>query len=281
MSFLVLQDIVQAFLRRLSFTPDSPSEAKEPVVASAVSQVKAPSLSVVIPAFNEAAFIAETIHSVWALRRQYAGALEIIVVDNNSTDETAQIAAALGARVVFEPHKQIARARNTGAKAARGDYMVFLDADTRLEGNILDKVAAHLSSGRVIGGGAWVEPDSGWFGRLFFNYLINYPLVLKGVSVGPFLYCERAAFVRVGGFDEQFYAAEEFSLAKRLKREGRKGAKHWRIIKHDPAHRVITSSRKFAAFGPLNLFLENAHLLWRPQKKLRQKAQCRFWYDCR
>jgi glycosyltransferase involved in cell wall biosynthesis len=240
-----------------------------------------PAKSVVIPAFNEARFIAGTIRSVLDAKIRYKGSVEIIVVDNNSTDATGKIAGSLGATVVFEPINQIARARNAGARAATGDYLVFLDADTTLKGDIFDKVEANLSSGRVIGGGAWVEPDTGWLGRVLFKYAVNYALALKNVTVGPFLYCETNAFHRVGGFDEALYAAEEFSLARRLKAEGSKDYKIWKIIKYDRRHRVVTSSRKFEKFGGLEMAVGNAHLIWKPHQKLRQKDQCRFWYKAR
>ncbi len=243
--------------------------------------VKKPAISVVIPAFNEARFISATIGSVLDAKKLDQNQIEIIVVDNNSTDETAKIAGSLGATVVFEPINQIARARNAGARVASGDYLVFLDADTSLEGDIFDKVETNLSSGRVIGGGAWVEPDSGWLGRVFFKYAINYVLALKNVTVGPFLYCSRAAFLRVGGFDEALYAAEEFSLARRLKADGRREQKTWKIIKYDKGHRIVTSNRKFDKLGGLEMAVRNAHLIWKPHQKLKKKDQCRFWYDAR
>ncbi len=252
-----------------------------PPVGAVGNRAKKPSLSVVIPAFNEARYIARTLKSVLRAKAQYQGLVEVIVVDNNSSDETAAISRALGAAVVFERVNQIARARNAGATAATGDYLIFIDADTTIEGDILDKVETSLSSGRVIGGGAWVEPDSGWFGRLLFKYAINYILALKNVTVGPFLYCDRAAFSNVGGFDEEFYAAEEFALAARLKAEGRKKNKTWNIIKYDKEHRVVTSNRKFDKFGGLEMAIQNARLIWKPNEKLRRKSQCKFWYDTR
>ena len=134
-----------------------------------------PSISVVIPAFNEAEFIAATYKSVFiTATAHYTGHVEIIVVDNNSTDKTGEIASSLGAIVVFEAKNQIARARNAGAKKATGDYLVFVDADTILEGDILDKVSTNLSSGQVIGGGGWAELDSKGLAYLNFKYLINY-----------------------------------------------------------------------------------------------------------
>lgn len=240
-----------------------------------------PGISIVIPAYNEADYLELTLASAQAAAAVYGGPVEIIVVDNNSTDNTGDIARTLGATVVFEPKNQIARARNAGAAVASGDYLVFLDADTRLQGDILTKVAKNLATGQVIGGGAWIEPDSRGPGRLLFKYPVNFLLTLENVTVGPFLYCEREAFLKVGGFDEEFYAAEEFVLAKRMKAEGRKVNKAWKIIKHDKGHRVVTSSRRLGKFGGLEMALRNVHLLWKSGQKLRQKDQCSFWYRAR
>lgn len=240
-----------------------------------------PKISIVIPAFNEAKLIATTLEAVFQARTAYQGEVEVIVVDNNSSDATGEIAASMGATVVFEPINQIARARNAGGKAASGDHLIFLDADTLIEGDILAKVARSLGSGQVIGGGAWVEPDSGWFSRLVFKYGINLILAMRNVTVGPFLYCDRRAFLEVGGFDEELYAAEEFSLAKRLKALGERTQKKWKIIRYDAGHRIVTSGRKFDKFGGLEMAARNAHLIWMPNRKLRQKNQCKFWYDVR
>lgn len=273
MSVLLLREMSPAFSARFP--------QRGPAAKPSCTRMEKPLISVVIPAYNEARFIADTIHSVLDAKKKHDGPVELIVVDNNSSDNTGEIAAALGATVVFEPLNQIARARNAGAMAAAGDYLVFLDADTRLEGDIFDKVEANLSSGRVIGGGAWAEPDADWFGRLIFKYAINYVLALKNVTVGPFLYCDKAAFHRVGGFDETLYAAEEFSLARRLKAEGNKQHKTWRIIRHHKGHRVITSSRKLGRCGCLKMAFQNAHFIWKPRQKFRQKDQCQFWYGGR
>ena len=89
------------------------------------------SFSVIIPAYNEEALLAETIAEI---RRGMDDLLpiagEIIVVDNNSVDRTPKIATNAGARVVFEPINQISRARNSGAREAKGKYFFFVDADT-------------------------------------------------------------------------------------------------------------------------------------------------------
>lgn len=247
-----------------------------------IEQLTKPSISIVIPAFNEEEFIAKTLKAIFIVTKNYSGTVEILVVDNNSTDKTGEIASSMGAIVVFEAKNQIARARNRGAKEATGDYLIFVDADTILEGDILDKVSANLSCGRVIGGGAWVEPDLKGPGYFIFKYIINYLLALKNITLGPFLYCDRDAFFRVGGFDESYYAGEEFSLARRLKKEGKNLNKSWRIIKFSPTHRIITSSRRFGRLCcNLDMVLKNSHLLWNMDRKLKNKNECSFWYKDR
>src|SRR4030095_5158372 len=95
-------------------------------------------ISVLIPAFNEEALIARTIESVQQSFAEVGHtAFEIIVCDNNSTDRTAQVAQSKGARVVFEPHNQISRARNAAANHAQGEWLIFLDADTLLPAELL------------------------------------------------------------------------------------------------------------------------------------------------
>ncbi len=254
-------------------SPGSPPPTGEEVVP------RRPDLSIVIPAYNEAAFIARTLETALETTERYPGRAEVIVVDNNSKDETGEIARSFKISVVFEPVNQIARARNAGAQAAGGEVLIFLDADTLMFGDILERVADLQAGGEVIGGGAWVEPDTGWFGRLFFKYLVNYPLALRNLTPGPFLFCDRLAFEQVGGFDQELYAAEEFSLAKRLQAVGHRVGKDWRIIKYSSSHRLITSGRKFKRFGGVEMAVKNAHLLWHPNEKIRDKSQCRFWYD--
>jgi glycosyltransferase involved in cell wall biosynthesis len=92
-----------------------------------------PDYSVIIPAFNEEEFLAETILAAREAMNAGDRKGELIVVDNNSTDSTAEVARKAGAdRVVFEAHNQIARARNAGAAATTTPLLVFVDADTRI-----------------------------------------------------------------------------------------------------------------------------------------------------
>src|SRR6185436_8487054 len=112
-------------------------------------------ISIVVPAFNEARGLPATLASI----QRATAALdargwrhELIVCDNNSTDRTAEIARARGARVVFEPVNQISRARNAGAAHASGDWLVFIDADSRVSATLLRDMFFQMQNGCLAGG---------------------------------------------------------------------------------------------------------------------------------
>src|SRR5438045_148531 len=91
-------------------------------------------VTIVIPAYNEERLLPLTLSSIQEANRAFherSWQTELIVCDNNSNDQTSGIARAAGALVVFEPHNHIARARNRGAAAATGDWLLFIDADSR------------------------------------------------------------------------------------------------------------------------------------------------------
>ena len=85
------------------------------------------SISVIIPAHNEERYVARCIRSIRQAARYYGGRVEIIVVCNRCTDKTAEIAGRLGARVLHNQDRCIAKVRNTGIFAAKGDLIVTID----------------------------------------------------------------------------------------------------------------------------------------------------------
>src|SRR5437879_5925550 len=119
-------------------------------------------ISIIVPAFNEEKLIAETLRRIQTAAVAFSEAgweSELIVCDNNSTDRTAELAQAAGARVVFEPINQIARARNKGAEAATGDWLLFIDADSHPSPGLFADMAAAIRSGRCLAGGSTVRLD--------------------------------------------------------------------------------------------------------------------------
>src|SRR5271157_6090882 len=110
-------------------------------------------ISVIVPAFNEEKLIAASLRAMQEAARSFTERgweTDLIVCDNNSSDATAALAREAGARVVFEPVNQIARARNTGAAAARGDWFVFVDADSRPTPELFAEVAGQIESGQCL-----------------------------------------------------------------------------------------------------------------------------------
>src|SRR5262245_15085952 len=112
-------------------------------------------ISVIVPAYNEEKLLPATLQSI---RGAMAGftrngwATELLVCDNNSTDRTAELARAAGAKVVFEPVNQIGRARNAGAAGAGGDWLVFVDADSHPSEALFADVAEAIRSGQYMAG---------------------------------------------------------------------------------------------------------------------------------
>src|SRR5208283_1045760 len=168
-------------------------------------------MSVIIPAFNEERLLGGTLAQVklamaaFAQRRWEA---ELIVCDNNSTDRTAEIARAAGATGVFEPINQIARARNSGAAAATGDWLIFVDADSQPGTELFADVAEQIQSGRCLAGGSTVRMDEKHLLAEFFTWLWNCSSRMGRWLAGSFIFVETASFRKIGGFSDKLFAAE-------------------------------------------------------------------------
>lgn len=234
-----------------------------------------PEVSVVIPAWNEADWLPATLAAARAALDALDCPGELIVVDNASTDATADVAHAAGATVVTERVNQIARARNTGARAASGRYLVFVDADTRVPAELLRQAHALLAAGRACGGGARValDGDPGPFPRAAVRLWNRLSMRLRRAA-GCFLFCRRDAFEAVGGFDEKLYASEELRASRNLERWGRRRGLPFVIIAAPPA---VTSDRKAHWYSTGQQLALLALLLIFPCA-VRSRRLARFWY---
>lgn len=235
-----------------------------------------PDYSIIIPAYNEERWLPSTLSALQRAMKDVPLQGELIVVDNNSTDATASVARERGASVVFESFNQISRARNAGAAAAQGHYLVFVDADTIIPPQLLGKALENLDSGNCCGGGSSVAFDrslnaGGQAGLAVWNRL---SASLK-LAAGCFVYCRRDAFDEVGGFSEAVYASEEIWLSRRLGRWGRRHGQGYCII---TSFQAQSSGRKlewFSTWQQVGLLLM---MLLFPFF-VRFKPLCGFWYN--
>jgi glycosyltransferase involved in cell wall biosynthesis len=238
-------------------------------------------VSVVVPAFNEERLLAGSLAAIRGAMRVFdeAGwASELIVCDNNSSDRTAEIARAAGATVVFEPVNQIARARNTGAAQASGDWLVFVDADSYPSMQLLREAAEAIQSSQYLAGGATVTFETRdplirlWI--VFWNALSR----TARWAAGSFIFCEAQAFREVGGFSQELYAGEEIDLFRRLKRLARRQRRRVVILHRHP---LQTSGRKTLLYTKRELFVFMLKTLAFAGRTLRDRKACYAWYDGR
>jgi len=232
-------------------------------------------VSIILPAYNEEELLPEAIASIRRAEEALGIQVELIVVDNNSSDRTAEVARDLGATVVFEPVNQISRARNAGGRIATGDYLVFLDADSQFEPETLRQALVALQSGKTCVGGALLRGDQEWKGfSVFLVWLWLWISRIQQFAAGSFVFCTREAYEAVGGFDESVYAGEEIFFAKRIKRWGKSRGQKFKLIEDPP---ITTSSRKGEMFGSWQLFLQFTLLLVFPWC-VRSRRLCWVWY---
>lgn len=236
--------------------------------------------SIVIPAFNEENYIAETIKSLknaMLVQKNKTGIVgEIILVDNNSTDKTAKIAEGEGVQVVFEPVNCIAKARNAGASASREKFLIFVDADTTIPPELLENAISLMVSGKACAGGAklsFTEEDLPVTAKIS---LAIWHSIVKVVpfAAGSFVYCTKEAFQYAGGFNEKLYAGEEILLSIKLKKYAAKNLMKFMIIPIP----VRTSGRKFKWFGTAYLLSRGIIIALFPFV-LKNRSFCKLWYD--
>ena len=233
--------------------------------------------TIIIPAYNEEALLSKTLTAIDAimgkLEKDYSG--ELIVVDNNSTDRTANIAKEFKAKVVFAKKNCIAVARNAGAKDANGKFLIFIDADTVVSYELLKKALDLMNSNQVCGGGTLIEFDIERMPIMlrFVTWLWHFYIKISPLAAGSFLFCLNEAWGDVGGFDERLYASEEIWFSNALKRWGKKRKLSFKILDIP----VLTSARKIDQYSSFQLFSVVFMLSIFPWG-VRNKKICHVWY---
>jgi glycosyltransferase involved in cell wall biosynthesis len=181
-------------------------------------------ISIVVPAYNEALVLPQTLAT---LNRGAAalpsGAVELIVVDNGSSDGTAEVAASHGAQAVPEPRgRGVGRARNAGAAASSGDVLMFVDADVVLPDVALLRVASAMADSACLGGA--FDTDYRPSRRAMRSYLRFWRAVglTFRMAQGACQFCSREAFDALGGYDERLWMGEDVEFWWRLRRLARR-----------------------------------------------------------
>ena len=238
-------------------------------------------ISIIVPAYNEAKLIAASLRHIQAAAKAFATrgwASELIVCNNNSDDATAEVAGREGARVVFEPINQIGRARNRGAAAAEGDWLIFVDADSHPSGELFGEVAGLISGGQCLGGGCTVRLDERHAIGQLLTGTWNLISRCNRWAAGSFIFCEAAAFRVIGGFSRDLYASEEIDLSMRLKKLARARRLEFVILHRNP---IVTSARKMHLYSPGEHLRFLVRAVLRPGQTVRDRESCGTWYDGR
>ena len=227
-------------------------------------------LSFVVPAYNEEKCLPATLASIHGAARALALEYEIVVANDGSTDATATVAERGGAHVVTVQNRQIAKTRNAGARAARGERLIFVDADTTVSAQVVGAAMAALDAGAVGGGaGAVFEEGAPPYARRMIRWVLAFMRFFR-LAAGCFLFCRRDALDAAGGWDERHFAGEEIMLSLALKRQGR-------FVMLEET--VVTSPRKFTSRTYGQTVWITLKLMARGLGGVRRRDTTQFWYD--
>ncbi|MEM8864287.1 MAG: glycosyltransferase [Planctomycetota bacterium] len=229
-------------------------------------------ITFVVPAHNEEQLLPATLESIHEACTHVGEPYEVVVADDASTDSTARIAKAFGARVVSVEHRQIAATRNSGAAASQADWLIFVDADTLITPDVLQATVDALEGGAV-GGGARVdfEGDAPPLVRLLAGIFEPFYFWLR-LAAGCYVFCTREAFEQAGGFDEQLYASEEITLSNELKKLG-----PFVVL----PQRVITSGRKLRTHTVGEMLRPAVAMMLQGRKTFDKRDGLDLWYGPR
>lgn len=230
-------------------------------------------ISIVTPAYNEEKYLPATLEKIGAAAANCNCDSEVIVVDNQSTDKTAKIAGEFGAKVFSETIRNIARVRNTGAKNALGDVLIFVDADTLVPETLFQTIADRMKNKRCFGGA--VAVDFGPFEqRKWMKYYLRGGELWQKVfnwKLGATQFCRKSVFREIGGYDETIFMSEDVQFYRRLAKYAKQKDGHLFFVEEP---RVLTSARRFDKMS-----LWKTLLLTNPLFFVLTSRKKRFWKD--
>ncbi len=222
-----------------------------------------PHISVVIPTYNEEKFLPKLLESLKV--QTYKGPYEVIVVDNNSTDKTSEIAQSMGARVIKEKKQGYAHACNAGFYGAKADIIARADADYVLPKTWLQTVADSFEKRPdivAVGGPLYPLESYWWENFLYYPATVGWMYLLKFLQRGflfPNIAVRKSAFEKIGGFDTTRTFGEDQELCFQLKKVGK--------VEYNLNMYIYTSMRRMTDIGMMKLVfgysIANQIALWR------------------
>jgi glycosyltransferase involved in cell wall biosynthesis len=227
-------------------------------------------ISFIVPAHNEQMCLGRTLQAIHKAARSVNQPYEVMVVDDASTDATAEIGRQNNATVLPVNNRQIAATRNSGGRAARGERLFFVDADTIINPHVIKSALRWMDRGAVGGGApARFERDAPLYAH-FLLWWLGLWMRLAGIAGGAFMFCTRDAFQTVGGFDERLFGAEDAAMSWALKREGR-FVVLWKY--------VLTSGRRARGIQGLQMLTSLIRMAFFPGILTRRSSVKKIWYE--
>lgn len=216
---------------------DSAIRAAALIAIDPVGDTVLPHVSIVVPARNEAAYIGSCLDSLTALETSIAH--ELIVVDGDSADETATIARDYGVEVVEGPGDGIGPGRHRGAQAAAGNWLAFVDADTRVVPNWLDELVTFAEANDLVAASSRCRMPG--HRSTVMSGTINhvFPRLRRPILPGFNFFVDAATYSAAGGFPD--VPNEDTALSRRLSRYG--------TVAYHPDVLVETSDRRIRTAG--------------------------------
>ena len=227
-------------------------------------------LSFIVPAYNEELELPSTITAIRDAAECANHEHEIIVVDDASGDKTADVAREAGTKVVSINRRQIAAARNAGARVARGDILFFVDADTRINSKHVVGALSALEAGYA-GGSARVVTDGiiPLWARIFVRVFCTLYFAIN-LGAGAFLFTTRRTFEAMGGFNEELFIGEEVFFSLALRKIGR-----FKVLPEP----IVTSGRKLRMYSAAKILANTFSVIIRGTRAARSRDRLDLWYD--
>ncbi len=186
-----------------------------------------PKYSVIIPTLNEELFLPKLLDS---LTKQTKKDFEVIVVDGKSEDKTVALARDFSAllprlTIITDQERNLPHQRNIGAKGAKGNWLIFVDADVVLLPHFFDRITEYIRSKKPNFFTTWFRPDSEEAGDAAFTLLADLfveagMLLHRQIAPGPMTAVTHPAFDAVGGYDASLTFGEDYDLTRRLVERG-------------------------------------------------------------